>query len=93
MVFLITLGVAFGGFALTFITCGLGGIIAYPAAGALTGLIHVYTYRRLTGAPSHPRRCKPPRHMPSGISRENRDGVPRRIPTRIPLGFPLGPDQ
>ncbi|MDO3092215.1 hypothetical protein P5V63_04275 [Mycobacteroides abscessus subsp. abscessus] len=49
VVFLITLGVAFGGFALTFITCGLGGIIAYPAAGALTGLIHVYTYRRLTG--------------------------------------------
>jgi uncharacterized membrane protein len=49
LVFLITLGVAFAGVAATFITCGLGGIIAYPTIAALSGLIHVYTYRRLTG--------------------------------------------
>lgn len=49
LVFLITLAVAFACVAAAIITCGLGGIITYPTMAALTGLIHVYTYRRLTG--------------------------------------------
>lgn len=49
VVFLITLGVALAGVAVAVITCGLGGIISYPVIAALSGLIHVYTYRRLTG--------------------------------------------
>lgn len=48
LVFLITWLVGFVA-QLGFILCGVGALFTMPVGMALTGLIHVYTYRRLTG--------------------------------------------
>lgn len=49
LVFLIMAGLMFGAYVLSFITMGIGGLVSFPAAGAIVGLIQVFTYRRLTG--------------------------------------------
>ncbi|MGH3724447.1 MAG: hypothetical protein ACRDUS_10030 [Mycobacterium sp.] len=49
LVFLITLGAGIVAYLASLITCGLGGLVALPMVAALSALIHVYTYRRLTG--------------------------------------------
>ncbi|AMT69608.1 hypothetical protein ABG82_03890 [Mycobacteroides immunogenum] len=49
LVYLIAALISFAASMAASITCGFGGLITIPMQLALTGLIHVYTYRRLTG--------------------------------------------
>ncbi|MFD6197595.1 hypothetical protein ACFWE3_12920 [Mycobacteriaceae bacterium NPDC060252] len=49
LVYLITYAISFVASMATSVSCGLAGIVAVPMQLALTALIHVYTYRRLTG--------------------------------------------
>lgn len=49
LVYLIMAGLMFGAYILSFATMGIAGLVSFPAAGAVVGLLQVFTYRRLTG--------------------------------------------